>query len=354
MNNESYYKEAVELLQQMIAIPSLSRKEAERSDFLYAWLKKRGLQVNREQNNLWCIAPGFDSGRPTILLNSHMDTVKPVDGWSYEPFRATMEGNRLYGLGSNDAGASLCCLIQAFRVLCTIPQSYNLILGITAEEEITGKNGIEALLPKLPPIAFGMVGEPTNMHPAIAEKGLMVLDCTVHGKSGHAARKEGENAIYKALPDIEWFRTKEFPLQSNFLGPVKMTVTQLNAGTQHNVVPDLCEFVVDIRINEFYTPESLFEEIKTQVGCEVKARSFRLNSSRIEMDHPVVLACLESGRVPYGSPTLSDQARMPFATLKIGPGQSSRSHTANEYIVLEEIQESIHLYIKILDGLTLS
>jgi len=354
MNNECHFKEAVELLEHLIAIPSLSRNEVERADFLSSWMKARGLQVNREQNNLWSIAPGFDSTRPTILLNSHMDTVKPVDGWNFEPFKPTLDGDRMYGLGSNDAGASLCCLIQVFRILSAIPQSYNLVLGISAEEEITGKNGIEALLPKLPPISFGIVGEPTNMHPAIAEKGLMVLDCTVHGKAGHAARNEGINAIYKAMPDIEWFRSMQFPLQSNFLGPVKMTVTQINAGTQHNVVPAVCEFVVDVRINEFYSPESLYEEIRKQVGCEVKPRSFRLNSSRIELDHPAVLACLESGRVPYGSPTLSDQARMPFTTLKLGPGESSRSHTANEFIVLEEIREGINLYFKILDGLTLS
>ena len=354
MNNDSYFKEAVELLEHMIAIPSLSRNEMERADFLSAWMTRRGLKVNREQNNLWVLAPGYDPNRPTILLNSHMDTVKPVDGWRYEPFKATVEGDRLFGLGSNDAGASLCCLIQTFRVLSTLPQSYNLVLGISAEEEITGKNGIEALLPKLPPITFGLVGEPTNMHPAIAEKGLMVLDCTAHGKAGHAARSEGENSIYKAMGDIEWFRTKVFPLQSNLLGPVKMTVTQINAGTQHNVIPDLCEFVVDVRINEFYSPENLYEEIGRSVGCEVKARSFRLNSSRIELDHPAVLACVESGRVPYGSPTLSDQARMPFTTFKLGPGESSRSHTANEFIILEELREGINLYIKILDGLALS
>jgi acetylornithine deacetylase len=354
MNNESYFKEAVDLLEHLIAIPALSRDEDKRADFLLDWLKKRGLQVNREQNNLWCAAPDFNPNKPTVLLNSHIDTVKPVEGWNSDPYKPYTEGGRLYGLGSNDAGASLVSLIQAFRMLCTLPQSYNLILGISAEEEITGKNGIEALLPKLPPITFGLIGEPTNMHPAIAEKGLMVLDCTVHGKAGHAARNEGENAIYKALEAIQWFKTKKFPEQSNFLGPVKMTVTMVNAGTQHNVVPDKCEFVVDVRINEFYTPERLFEEICKEVNCEVKARSFRLNSSRIEQDHPAVKACLEQGRSPYGSPTLSDQARMPFTTLKMGPGESSRSHTANEFIVLDEIQEGIDLYLEILNGLTIA
>jgi acetylornithine deacetylase len=354
MNTDSYFDEAVELLKQIIAIPSLSHNENEVSAFLSAWLEKRGLKVNQELNNLWCIAPDYDSRRPTILLNSHMDTVKPVEGWDYQPFEPTVEGDRLYGLGSNDAGASLCSLIQAFRILSSIPRSYNLILGISAEEEITGKNGIEALLPKLPTITFGLVGEPTNMHPAIAEKGLMVIDCIVHGKAGHAARNEGENSIYKAMQDIEWFRTKNFPQQSNFLGPVKMTVTQINAGTQHNVVPALCQFVVDVRINEFYSPESLYEEIQKNVHCEVKARSFRLRSSHIGISHPAVQACLALGRVPYGSPTLSDQARMPFPTLKIGPGESSRSHTANEFIELKEMKEGINLYVKILDGLMLS
>ncbi|MCK9311905.1 MAG: M20 family metallo-hydrolase [Bacteroidales bacterium] len=353
MNNDSYFNEAVELLEQIIAIPSPSRNESDRADYIYSWLRNRGLKVNREQNNLWCMSSDYDSGRPTILLNTHMDTVKPVDGWNFDPFKPTRVNDRLYGLGSNDAGASLVSLIQVFRILCTIPQKYNLILGITAEEEITGRNGIESLLTKLPSISLGIVGEPTNMHPAIAEKGLMVLDCIVRGKSGHAARNEGVNAIYKAVPDIEWFQTHEFPLQSNLLGPVKMTVTQINSGTQHNVVPDICEFVVDIRINEFYAPESLYEEIKEQVKCEVKPRSFRLNSSRIDMDHAIVKACLASGRSPFGSPTLSDQARMPFNTLKIGPGDSSRSHTSNEFIQLDEIRESINLYIKILDGLTL-
>lgn len=353
MNNESYFKEAITLLEKMISIPALSRNEDERADFLASWLKKRNIEVHRELNNLWCVAPDFNTKKPTILLNSHMDTVKATDGWDHDPYHARNDGNRIVGLGSNDAGASLVCLMQVFRILSTTPQKYNLILGITAEEEITGKNGIEALLPKLPPIALGIVGEPTGMQPAVAEKGLMVLDCVVHGKSGHAARNEGDNAIYKALEAIQWFQDKKFEEQSNFLGPVKMTVTMVNAGTQHNVVPDRCEFVVDVRINEFFTPEKLYDIIKQEVPCEVKARSFRLNSSRIDPGHPVVIACLENGRTPYGSPTLSDQARMPFTTLKMGPGESSRSHTPNEYILLEEIQEGIDLYLEILNGLKL-
>jgi acetylornithine deacetylase len=350
---ENYHNEAIDLLKQLIAIPGISRSEDKRADFLTAWLTERELTVNRKLNNLWCIAPGFKKGRPTILLNSHIDTIKPVEGWNSDPHKPSVTDGKLYGLGSNDAGASVCCLIQAFRMLSAQPQSYNLVLGLTAEEEITGKNGIEALLPEMPPIDLGLVGEPTNMNPAVAEKGLLVLDCTVRGKAGHAARNEGENAIYKAMKDIEWFQTKAFPQHSNFLGPVKMTVTQLIAGTQHNVVPDLCQFVVDVRINEFYSPEQLYEEIARSVSCDVKARSFRLSSSHIDMDHKIVKACIAAGRVPYGSPTLSDQARMPFTTLKIGPGESERSHTANEFIVLEEMHEGLGLYLKILDGLSL-
>ncbi len=348
---DHYYREAVDLLKHLITLPAPSRSENARADYLTQWLTAKGLTVNRELNNLWCVAPGYDVARPTLLLNSHIDTVKPVDGWSRDPFTPEVSDGRLYGLGSNDAGASLCSLIQVFRILSTMTLSYNLVLGLSAEEEITGKQGIEALLPVLPPIDLGLVGEPTNMHPAVAEKGLMVLDCTTHGKAGHAARQEGDNAIYKALKDIEWFRDYAFPLHSNFLGPVKMTVTQINAGTQHNVVPDTCQFVVDVRINEYYTPEEIAATITKSVACTVKPRSFRLRSSHIEMDHPVIQACQAAGRVPYGSPTLSDQARMPFTTFKMGPGESARSHTADEYIELNEIKEAIGLYVNILDGL---
>jgi acetylornithine deacetylase len=354
MNYERYHLEAIELLEQLIAIPALSREEDQRAAFLTQWLNQRDILVNRVGNNLWCTDGHMQPEKPTILLNSHMDTVKPVDGWSSNPFKAKNDGERITGLGSNDAGAALVSLIQAFRILSNRPQSYNLILGISAEEEITGKNGIEALLPELPAISLGIVGEPTGMQPAVAEKGLMVLDCSVHGKAGHAARNEGENAIYKALDAIHWFEQKKFPEQSNFLGPVKMTVTMVHAGTQHNVIPDTCDFVVDIRINEFFTPKSLFDIISKEAPCHIKARSFRLSSSSIDTSHPVVVSCLENGRTPYGSPTLSDQARMPFTTLKIGPGESARSHTANEYILIEEIQEGIDLYVDILDQLSLS
>ena len=249
--------------------------------------------------------------------------------------------------GSNDAGASVASLFQVYRYLSTTEQAYNLIFLASCEEEVSGKNGIESVLPQLPPIALGVVGEPTEMHPAIAEKGLMVLDVTAHGKAGHAARNEGENAIYKALDDIQWFRNYRFPKESSFLGPVKMSVTQVNAGTQHNVVPDICTFVVDIRSNECYSNEELF------IQSEAKARSFRLNSSHIDAEHPFVKRAVELGRTPFGSPTLSDQALMRFPSVKIGPGKSSRSHTADEYIRVSEIEEAIGMYIKILDGLVI-
>ena len=258
---------------------------------------------------------------------------------------------KLYGLGSNDAGASVVTLFQIFRELCRKEQSYNLIYLASCEEEVSGKNGIESVLPNLPPITLGIVGEPTEMQPAIAEKGLMVLDVTAYGKSGHAARDEGENAIYKALKDMEWFRDYRFEKVSPLLGPVKMSVTQINAGTQHNVVPDRCTFVVDVRSNELYSNEEIFETVQQHITSEAKARSFRLNSSRIDEIHPFIRRAVALGRVPFGSPTLSDQALMRFPSVKIGPGRSSRSHTADEYIMLREIEEAIELYWELLDGL---
>lgn len=270
-----------------------------------------------------------------------------------QPFTPTEVNGKLYGLGSNDAGGSLVCLFQTFRQLTVKEQPYNLIFLASCEEEVSGAGGIESVLPKLPPITLGIVGEPTEMQPAIAEKGLMVLDVTANGKAGHAARDEGDNAIYHALRDIEWFRTHRFEKESPLLGPVKMSVTQINAGTQHNVVPDRCTFVVDIRSNEMYTNEELFGLIKEQIGSEAVARSFRLNSSHIPADHPFVRRAVELGRMPYGSPTLSDQALMPFPSVKMGPGKSSRSHTANEYIMIRELEEALDLYDRLLDGLVL-
>lgn len=345
--------EAITLLSSMISIPSVSREEEKVADFLQTYIEGIGIMTGRSGNNIWCISPMFDMKKPTILLNSHIDTVKPVNGWRKHPYTAKMENGKLYGLGSNDASASVVSLFEAYRYLSATEQAYNLIFLASCEEEVSGKNGIESVLPQLPPIALGVVGEPTEMHPAIAEKGLMVLDVNAHGKAGHAARNEGENAIYKALDDIQWFRNYRFPKESPLLGPVKMSVTQVNAGTQHNVVPDICSFVVDIRSNECYSNEELFQEICSHIQSEAKARSFRLNSSHIDAKHPFVKRAVELGRTPFGSPTLSDQALMRFPSVKIGPGKSSRSHTADEYIRVSEIEEAIGMYIKILDGLVI-
>ena len=348
------YYDAIDILKGMISRPSFSRDEGLVADFLQQTWEKAGYKVNRSGNNLWLIAPGFDIEKPTLLLNSHVDTVKPASGWTRDPFTPEeTDEERLYGLGSNDAGASVVSLYECFRVLSEKEQPYNLIFLASCEEEVSGKNGLESVLPKLPPIAFAVVGEPTGMQPAVAEKGLMVLDCVSIGKSGHAARNEGINAIYLAMKDMEWFHTYQFPKKSDFLGPVKMSVTMIHAGTQHNVVPDRCEFTVDIRTNEFYSNERLFELIKQQVGCEVKARSFRLNSTRTDMNHPFVQRALLLGKTPFGSPTLSDQALMPFPSVKMGPGDSARSHAADEYIELMEIREAIDTYVRLLDGLEL-
>ena len=351
INLTNYTTEATTLLSSLIGIPSISREEEAVANFLQNYIEESGIMTSRSGNNIWCISPNFDLNKPTILLNSHIDTVKPVSGWRKHPFTAKTEDGKIYGLGSNDAGASVVSLFQAYRYLSATEQAYNLIFLASCEEEVSGKNGIESVLQQLPPITLGIVGEPTEMHPAIAEKGLMVLDVQAHGKAGHAARNEGDNAIYKVLQDVQWFRDFQFKKTSSMLGPVKMSVTQINAGTQHNVIPDLCTFVVDIRSNECYSNEELYQEICSHVQSEVKARSFRLNSSHISADHPVVRRAVSMGRTPFGSPTLSDQALMKFPSLKMGPGNSSRSHTADEFILISEIEEAIRMYIELLDGL---
>lgn len=353
---ESNVKRAVELLKVLINTPSLSREESDATDKLQMFIERGApvqFEMHRHLNNLWCVAPGFDASRPTLLLDAHIDTVKPAGGWSKHPYTPIIDGDIIYGLGSNDDGASLVTLLQVFYKICQKPQSYNTIFLASAEEEVSGKNGIEAVLPLLPPISCAIIGEPTGMNPAIAEKGLMVLDCVAKGVQGHAARNEGVNAIYKAMEDIDWFKGYKYPKSSSLLGDVKMTVTQVNAGTQHNVIPDSCSYVVDIRSNECYSNSELLDIIRSNVGSEVKARSTRLNSSSISLDHPLVMRAVELGRTPFGSPTLSNQALLPFPTLKMGPGESSRSHTANEYIKISEIREGIELFAKMLDGLKL-
>lgn len=351
--DEAFYS-AIELLKQMISIPSFSRNEGDVATEIERYVRNvLGLFPRRQGNNLFIQTP-YSNKKPTILLNSHIDTVKPVSGWQHDPFSPSLEENRLFGLGSNDAGASVVALLHSFVLLTQREQPYNLIFAASAEEEVSGKNGIESLLPNLPPVDFALVGEPTGMQPAIAEKGLLVIDGTVRGKAGHAARNEGENAIYKALPVIEKLKEFHFPRISEFLGAVKISITQIQAGTQHNVIPDRCDFVMDVRTNDLYSNQEAFDLLQQSVPeCELKARSFRLNSSHTDVNHPFVQRCALTGMKPFGSPTLSDQALMPFPSVKIGPGDSARSHTADEFILLDEVREAITLYTKLLDGLSL-
>lgn len=353
MQNQLLKSEAKALLKELISIPSMSREEGNAADCMAQWLERKGFSAERKGHNVWAHAPGDRTGKPVVLLNSHLDTVKPSSGYSRNPFDAAETQGRLYGLGSNDAGGSLVALAVAFTWLCAKPQPCHFVFAATAEEEVSGMHGVADVLPLLGDIALGVVGEPTGMQMAVAEKGLLVLDCYSRGKSGHAARHEGVNAIDLALPDVRWFQQHRFEKQSDWLGPVKMTVTQINAGTQHNVVPDLCHFVVDVRVNECYRNEELVQEIRKMVHCEVLPRSVRLNSSSIALDHPLVLRGLNMGLQTYGSPTCSDQALMPFPTLKIGTGDSARSHTADEFIFISEIEEAIDRYIALLDGLEL-
>lgn len=345
--------EAIDLLRDLVATPRTSRDERAAADLLAAWMTERGISFSREANNIWCVAGACDSALPTLLLNAHIDTVRPAATWQRDPFVPTLEGDRLYGLGTNDDGASLVSLLQAFRILAARPRRFNLTFLASAEEEVSGRDGIERVLPLLPHIDVALVGEPTGMQPAVAEKGLMVLDCTAHGRSGHAARDEGDNAIYHALDDIAWLRTYRFPRQTELLGPVRMSVTIVAAGTQHNVVPDRCTFTVDVRSNECYTNAELLEAIRANLTSDVEPRSTRLSSSRIDLSHPLVCAATALGRTPFGSPTLSDQALMPFPSMKMGPGQSSRSHTADEFILLSEIDAAISDYVAILSSLEL-
>ena len=347
-----YTQEAVELLECLIAKPSISRDEALATDVLEQQMKAWGLSPKRFGNNIaaW---NEIDERKPTLLLNAHVDTVKPVSTWTRDPFKPSLEGDCLYGLGANDCGGGLVSLLTVYRILTTHYSplvSYNIVFLASAEEEVSGANGIAMALPKLPKIDVAIVGEPTGMQPAIAEKGLMVIDGVAHGKSGHAARNEGVNAIYEVLDDLVWLRDYQFKKVSELLGPTKMTVTVINSGTQHNVVPDECRFVIDVRPNEFYQNEYLFAFLQKHTKSELKARSFRLSSSRIDPDHPLVQRCIALGMTPFGSPTLSDQALMPFPSLKLGPGESARSHSADEFICVSEIEHAIRTYVQLING----
>jgi acetylornithine deacetylase len=339
------------LLKDLIATSSFSKEEEGTASIIEAFLAQHHIHANRSLNNIWAVNKYFDKEKPTILLNSHHDTVRPNKGYSLDPFKALEKDNKLYGLGSNDAGGALVSLIAAFIEFFEKENlSYNLVLAATAEEEISGKNGIESLLPHLPPINAAIVGEPTLMQMAVAERGLMVLDCTATGKAGHAARDEGENAINKAMKDINWFSSYQFEAVSEFLGPVKMTVTSIETDNKtHNIVPSECRFVVDVRVNECYTLDEVLETIQQHVQCKLAPRSKRLRSTSIALDHPLVKAGIALGRSYYGSPTTSDKALMPFPALKMGPGDSARSHIADEFIYVDEIKEGINLYIELLE-----
>lgn len=354
MNKETLLDDAIRLLRRLIATPSTSRNEDAAADIMQRTMAEYGLDAYREKNNLWAVAAGYDQRKPTLLLNAHIDTVKAVGSWTRDPFSPDIEGDTLFGLGSNDCGGGLVSLLQVFRWLSGHEQPYNVIYLASAEEEVSGVDGIRRVLPLLPKVDGAVVGEPTGMQPAIAEKGLMVVDAEAQGKSGHAARGGGVNAIYEALDDLAWIRGYQFSKQSRLLGPTVMNVTMINAGTQHNVIPDKCLFTIDVRTNEHYRNEDVFSILKLHMKSQIKARSFHLSSSAISMEHPLVLRCVEMGMRPFGSPTLSDQALMPFPSIKLGPGQSSRSHSADEFIRISEVRDALDKYILLLDGLELT
>ncbi|MBC8153419.1 MAG: M20 family metallo-hydrolase [Bacteroidetes bacterium] len=342
---------ALGLLKQLIATPSFSREENHTANLIDGFLNERGITTQRKNNNIWAQNRHFDAVKPTILLNSHHDTVRPNPSWTLDPFAPLERDGKLYGLGSNDAGGCLVALIAAFCHFYDQPGlASNLVLAASAEEEISGRDGLELILADLPPISFAIVGEPTQMQLAIAEKGLLVLDCTAHGRSGHAARHEGDNAIYKAIRDIQWLTTYSFPKVSPTLGPIKLSVTIINAGTQHNVVPDTCTFTVDVRVTEQYSLEEIIATIRAHTESEVTPRSVRLKPSSIPETHPIVQAGLALGRHTYGSPTTSDQAVLDCPSLKCGPGDSARSHSADEFIYQQELDEGIAGYVAMLQS----
>jgi len=354
MSNDNLHtlqQSAIELLKQLITIPSFSKEEDKTAEAICTYLQQYGIEAKRVKNNVYARNAYYDESKPTILLNSHHDTVKPNKNYTLDPFSPVEKDGKLFGLGSNDAGGPLVSLIATFLHFNQLKDlKYNIVLAASSEEEISGKEGIELVLPHLGKIDCAIVGEPTQMQMAVAERGLMVIDCTAHGKAGHAARNEGENSIYKAIKDIEWFHSYQFSKVSDLLGPVKMSVTVIETDNKaHNVVPAQCKFVVDTRVNELYTFEEVLEVIREHVQCEVAPRSTRLRSTSIALDHPLVKSGINLGRTYYGSPTTSDKALMPFQALKMGPGDSARSHTADEYIYIEEIKEGIALYIQLLE-----
>ena len=351
---EKIIEGSIGLLMDLIRTQSFSKEEDQTAEIIDTYLKNHGVETHRELNNVWAFNKYYDPSKPTVLLNSHHDTVHPNKDYTRDPFLPEVIDGKLYGLGSNDAGGCLVSLIGTFlNYYDKKDLKYNFVLAATAEEEISGLHGLEYVVPKLGELEFAIVGEPTQMHLAIAEKGLMVLECKAPGKSGHAAREEGENAIYNAMKDIAWFESFRFPKESEIFGPIKMSVTMISAGTQHNVVPSSCDFVVDVRITDAYTNEEVLEIVNANTISEIHPRSTRLKPSSIDKNHPIVQAGIALGRETYGSPTTSDQALLSIPSLKLGPGDSARSHTADEFIYVREIEEGIPLYVKMLDQIVL-
>ncbi|MDR1226678.1 MAG: M20 family metallo-hydrolase [Prevotellaceae bacterium] len=339
----------ISLLQQLISTPSISREESATAQIIFDFLQERNVAPKRHLNNVFSFCKSYDAAKPTLLLCSHHDTVRPAASYTKDPFTPMVEGGKLYGLGSNDAGASVVSLIAVYCNFYDKTLPFNLVLAIVAEEEVQGPNGIESLKPLLGKIDCAIVGEPTQMQAAVGERGLMVLDCTAHGKQGHAARNEGDNALYHAVDDISWFRTYKFPKKSERMGEVKMTVTMISCGTQHNVVPAECKFVVDVRPTDVFDNQDIVDVIRANVKCDVQPRSTRICASSIADEHPLVVAAKKIGRETYVSPTTSDIALLKLPALKMGPGDSARSHSADEYVYISEIEEAINIYGELLE-----
>lgn len=348
------YNQAIHLLKDLISTPSFSGEEGTTADIIETFLNEKSISTLRKYNNIWCYNKYFKESKPTILLNSHHDTVKPNEQYTLNPFLPIVENDKIYGLGSNDAGASLVSLITAFIYLYEREDlPFNICLAATGEEENSGLNGIRSILNDLKPISCAIVGEPTKMDMAIAEKGSMVIDCMSRGRSGHAAREEGDNAIYKAIKDIDWFAHYNFHIEDNLPNPVKLSVTQINAGLQHNIVPGECSFTVDIRFDHSYSEKEILNTIINHTSCDFNVRPNVLNPSNIDVLHPLVVAGLAIGRKTYVSPTSSDQGWLDMPSVKMGPGDSARSHTADEFILIEEIEEGINIYVQLLENLML-
>lgn len=354
MNLEQLYMHGYLLLEKLIRTPSFSKEEDKTAEQLAEFMLVNGLHIHRKGNNVWTRNKNYSESKPTLLLNSHHDTVRPTGTWTADPFSPTLQSEKLYGLGSNDAGASLVSMLMAMKYFYEAELPFNIVFAGTAEEEISGTGGIESVYPHLGKIDFAIVGEPTLMQVAVAEKGLLVLDCTSNGIAGHAARNEGINAIEKAMKDVHWFTTYQFDRVSPWLDKVKMSVTLINAGTQHNIVPCTCNFTVDVRVTDSYSLDEILEEISKHVTCEIKPRSTRLKPSGISEQHPLVVTAKGLNKNLYGSPTSSDQALIPAPSIKMGPGDSARSHTADEYIYLNELHDGISGYIEFIETLARS